>query len=111
VVFQRIRILFQNLLQKLFFGINPIIVSIEYLIQVRIIPVFVDSPVPYQAGEDVSRIWENYRNVRSNFHKHGGAVFQRFGTACPVNGCGHCELNDCFFSEFIHQYWKYPHGD
>jgi hypothetical protein len=99
------------LLQKLFFGINPIKDPIQYPIQVKIIPVFVDPLVPYQTGEEVTRIWENYRNVRGNFPKNGVAVFQRFGTSCPVNGCGNCELNDCYFYEFIHQYWKCPNGD
>jgi hypothetical protein len=61
--------------------INPIKDPIQYPIRVRLIPVFVDSPLPYQAGEEVSRIWKNYRNVRGNFHKTSVAVFQRFGAA------------------------------
>jgi hypothetical protein len=102
---------FQNLLQKLFFGIRPIKVFIQYPILVRIIPFVMGNPVLYQAGEEVCRIWENYRAIRGNLHKPGGTVFQRFGTMCPANGCGQCELDDCFFSEFIHQYWDCPHGN
>jgi hypothetical protein len=105
------RILFQNLPQNLFFGINPIKDPTQYPVQVKKIPLFANPPVPYQAREEAHRIWENYPDVRDNFPKHGIAVFHRFGTACPANGCGNCELNDCFFSEFIHHYWQRPNGD
>jgi len=78
---------------------------------VRIIPVFENPSGLFQAGEDVGRIWENYRNVKGNFHKDSAAVFQRYGTPCPSTGCGHCEFDDCFFSEFIRIYWNSPKGD
>jgi hypothetical protein len=78
---------------------------------VRTISVVNGSPVLFQAGDDVGRIWENYRNVSGNFNKQNTAIFRRFGASCPSNGCGRCEISECFYSEFIHQYWKCPKGD
>ena len=104
-------LLFQNLFQFMLCGKDPIKEPIQYPIMVMMIPVFVVHPMPYQAGEDVSRIWENYRNAEGNFHKQSIAVFQHSGAACPVIGCGRCNLADCFFCEFIHHYWKCPSGD
>jgi len=95
----------------MFFRKDPIKCPIQYQKRVRTIPFFEESHSLFQGGEDVSRIWENYRNVEGNFHKHSVAVFQHFGAACPANGCGRCNLAVCFFSEFIHQYWKCPNGD
>ena len=46
-----------------------------------------------------------------SFHKQSVAVFQRFGASCPSVGCGRCDLADCFFSEFIRNYWDCPKGD
>ena len=65
----------------------------------------------FQAGEDVGHIWENYQNTKGNFHKDSLAVFQRYGTSYPANGCGHCEHPDCFLKEFIRNYWDFPHSD
>jgi hypothetical protein len=103
--------LFQNLFQNLLSGQDLIKILIQYPGQVRTIPVFENSPGLFQAGEDVDHIRENYRNVKGNFPKHNAAVFQRYGASCPTNGCGRCELPDCFLSEFIRDYWDFPHGD
>jgi len=65
----------------------------------------------FQAGDDTGRIWEHYRNAEGSFHKQSVAVFQRFGASCPSVGCGRCDLADCFFSEFIRNYWDCPKGD
>ena len=103
--------LFQNLSQKLFSDRDPLKFSQQYSGRVRIIFVFDSPPELFQAGDDVGRIWENYRNVEGNFHKQSIAVFQRYGASCPSAGCGRCEFANCFFSEFIRNYWDCPHGD
>ena len=102
---------FQNLFQKLLSDKDPIKSPIEYSGQVRTIPVFENYPGLFQAGEDIGRIRENYRNVQDTFHKQSVTVFLRYGASCPSNGCGRCEHPDCFFSEFIRNYWDYPNGD
>jgi hypothetical protein len=68
---------------------------------VRKIIVFDNFKELVQAGDDVGRIWKNYRNAEGNFHKQSIAVFQRYGASCPSAGCGRCGFTDCFFSEFI----------
>jgi len=78
---------------------------------VRTIPVFENSPGFLQAGEDGGRIWENYRNVKGNFHKQSVAVVQPYGALCVSVGCGRSEFPDSFFSEFIRNYWDCPQGD
>lgn len=103
--------MFQNLLQKLFFGINPIKVPTQYAILVKKISLFVDPGVLYQAREEANLMGKNFLDMRINFPKQLITVFHRFGEACPANGCGNCEVNDCFFSDFIHHYWKCPNGD
>lgn len=102
---------FQNLLQNLFSGKDPITVPIEYPVRVRIISVFDGSEVLLQAGDDISRIWENYRKAGNNFPGPDTAIFRRFGISCPSNGCGRCGDPECFFREFIHRYRKCPQGD
>jgi hypothetical protein len=92
----------------MFYRINPIKVPTQYPILVKKISLFADPLVFYLAREEANRIGKNYLDIRSNFPQHGIAVFHRFGSACPANGCGNCELNECFFSEFIHHYWKCP---
>ena len=58
-----------------------------------------------------ARFWENYRNVKGNFHKQSVPVFQYSGSTCSSVGCGRCDFPDCFFSEFIRNYWDCPAGD
>ena len=77
----------------------------------RLIPVFENQPRLIQAGEDAGHILEYYRNPKGNFSLQSIAVYHRYGTSCPSNGCGRCEVPDCFFYEFIHNYWKYPKSD
>ena len=103
--------MFQNLFQNLFYNKDPIKFPNQYSKLVRIIPVFENSPEPAQAGENTARIWENYRNVKGNFHEQSVAAIQRFGTSGPLIVCGRCELPDRFFSEFIRNYWDCPNGD
>ena len=100
----------QFLFQILLSDKEPIKKPILYSRQVKTIPVFDNSQGLFQAGEDISRIWENYRNINGNFHKQSVAVFHRYGASCPSAGCGRCERPDCFFSEFIRDYWDCPHG-
>jgi hypothetical protein len=80
-------------------------------LKVRSIPLSVNQPVLYQAEEDICNIWEYYLNPKGNFFQQGIGVFHRYGTSCPSNGCGRCELPDCFFYEFIHNYCNHPKGD
>lgn len=98
-------------MQNLLSDKDPIYSPIQYSGHVRKIPVFENSSGLFQAGEDIDRIWENYRNVDGNFHKQSIAVFQRYGVSCPSFGCGSCVIPDCFFSEFIRKYWDCPKGD
>jgi hypothetical protein len=78
---------------------------------VRPIQLSDNQSVLYQAGEDVGNIWEYYRSPKGNFSRQSIAVYHRYGASCPSNGCGRCELTDCFFYEFIHKYCNHPKGD
>jgi len=95
----------------MFYDKNPIKFCIQYSKRVRIIPVFENFPGSFQTGEDAGRIWENYRNVKGNFHEQSVALVQRFGASGPSIVCGRSELPDCFFGEFIRNYWDCPNGD
>lgn len=75
------------------------------------IPVFEGSPGLFQAGKQVGSIWENYRNVKGNFHKQSAAIHHRYGALCPSVGCGHRGIPDSYFSDFIRNYWDCPMGD
>jgi hypothetical protein len=99
--------LFQNLLS----GRDPIIFPHQYSGRVWTIHVFENFSGLFQAGEKIGNIWENSRILKSNIHKYNEAVFQRFGTSCPSTTCGHCEIHECFFREFIRDYWECPHAD
>jgi len=103
--------LFQNLFQNLLSDKDPIKFPLQYADRVRTIPEFENSSGLFQAGQDVGRIWENYRNVKGNFHNQSVAVFQHYGALYPTIGCGRCELPDSFFDEFIRNYWDCPKGD
>jgi hypothetical protein len=63
------------------------------------------------ADENIGRIWGNYPAMNGSFQGQTGAVFQRFGISCSTNGCGRCDLRECFFNEFIRHYLDYPKGD
>jgi hypothetical protein len=95
----------------MFFVKYTIMSRIQQPFQVRSIPLSENQHVPYQAGEGIGNIWEYYQNPKGNFSQQGIAVFHRYGTSCPSNGCGRCELPDCFFYEFIHNYCNHPKGD
>jgi hypothetical protein len=75
------------------------------------IPVFEVSPGLFQGDKQVGAIWENYRNVKGNFHKQSAAISQRYGALCPSVGCSHRAIPDSYFSEFIRNYWDCPMGD
>lgn len=64
-----------------------------------------------QTDEDIGLIWENYLNLKTDFPQKRAEIFQRYGSSCPAVGCGRCELADCFFNEFIRNYWDCPNGD
>jgi hypothetical protein len=83
----------------------------QYPERVKEIIVFDKSPGLFQTGEDIRRIWGNYQIVQGNFHKQSIAVFQHYKTPCPSVGCGRCDFPDCFYSEFIRNYWNCPKSD
>jgi hypothetical protein len=97
--------------QKLISDKDPLKLSLQYSERVRIITVFDNSAGLFQAGEDISRIWENYRNVKGNFHDQSVTVFQRWDLSCSPVGNGRSDFPDRFFSEFIRSYWDCPNGD
>jgi hypothetical protein len=45
-----------------------------------------------QTDKDIGRIWENYLNLKADFHQKSAEIFQGYGSSCPAVGCGRCEL-------------------
>jgi len=80
-------------------------------VQVRYIPYISASDGIVLAGEDLGYVWCNSRAGKEHFHGCMTDVIQRFGPECPANGCIRCDLEGCFYADFIRNYLVHPRSD
>jgi hypothetical protein len=80
-------------------------------IQVMIISSFPFIDGIVMAGDDPGYVWDNYRNGKEFLHGCITESAERFGPECSANGCIRCQLEDCFYADFIRDYINYPISD
>jgi hypothetical protein len=63
------------------------------------------------AGEIPDQIWQNFYHVNVVLQRDPRTILHRYGTACTAQGCHRCTNPDCFYADFIRNYWNHPGCD